>query len=126
GDSIGSGVQAAYTPPTATISVTGSKAGVNVGVTAGNEWWYVDIAPRAGGALHVGVYGQALRFADATHPEIQVFGDGRGCNEDFGKFTVNAIAFDSSGAVKSIGFDFTQTCESSTAPPMRGSVHWHK
>ncbi len=51
------------------------------------------------------------------------YGDGRGCNEVYGSFTVNQIGFDASGAVNLADVTFLQRCESEAAPAFRATIH---
>ena len=133
GDYIGQGATSNYTPAGATIALGGlygngapTTSGVELHVTTATEWWYVNVAPAAGGALAVGTYGGAQRaaFRAAGAPGLDVYGDGRGCNQVFGSFTVDSIATDASGTVTELALHFTQNCESATAPPLNGSVKW--
>jgi Big-like domain-containing protein len=101
-------------------------SGVELQVTTATEWWYVNVAPPSGGALAVGTYDGAQRaaFRSAGAPGLDVYGDGRGCNQVFGSFTVDSITTDASGTVTEVALRFTQNCETATAPPLNGDVQW--
>ena len=89
--------------------------------------WGVEIAPPEGQELIVGTYTGATRypFQDATNPGLSVFGDGRGCNENYGEFTVNAIERDANNQITELSVDFVQTCESTNAPELRGKLRFN-
>ena len=114
GESIGGGATAGFATPTATVTATGSAAGlVTVAVSEGAEWWSVDLAAAPGQLLTAGSYPDAQRaaFRSAGHPGLDVHGDGRGCNTLTGSFTVAQISFDASGALTTLDASWTQNCE---------------
>jgi len=128
GDYVGGGASYSYLAPGDTISASGTSAGVNTAVNAANgDWWYASFAPPVGGALQPGTtYTSALRFADASHPGLDVSGNGRGCNQTFGEFTVHEAAFDGvDGALTKFSATFAQHCESTGAPLLRGVIAWN-
>jgi hypothetical protein len=127
GDYIGQGLTGSYTPPGASITLRGSAASVRVLVQSGTVRWEADLAAPQGDVLKPGVYRDAERagFATGRAPGLDVFGDGRGCNEVYGQFTVNQIATDDSGAVTLLDASFTQHCESASAPPLKGTVKFN-
>jgi hypothetical protein len=58
-------------------------------------------------------------FNDAA-PGLSISGDGRGCNELSGTFTVNKIEFDAAGTLRAFEVTFEQHCEHFT-PALRGT-----
>ncbi len=66
-----------------------------VGTAAEGHWWYVHLAAAPGDALAVGTYANATRaaFRASGVPGIDIYGDGVGCNEVAGSFTVHEISF---------------------------------
>jgi hypothetical protein len=126
GDYIGGGQTRSFQAPPATISVSGSAASLTVAVTSGDDWWYIDLAAPRGENLHPGTYRDAERAAFRTGraPGLDVFGDGRGCNEVYGQFAVNQIESDPSGGIAVLDAHFVQRCESDTAPRLTGTVHY--
>lgn len=126
GDYIGQGVTATYKPSTATITAGGSADYVRFHVSTGDEWWDVDLAAPQGEKLHPGVYRDAERasFRTGRSPGLDVSGDGRGCNEVYGQFSVNQIETDTSGAITVLDATYTQHCESATAPALKGVVKY--
>src|SRR5262245_19613902 len=92
GDYIGGGTNRLYTPLNSTISVSGSTSYLTVGVSGGphGDSFSLDFAAPPGQALAPGVYDRAQRapFRESGRPGIDISGDGRGCNEDSGRFEV--------------------------------------
>ena len=109
GDYIGQGATATYKPSTATITAGGSADYVRFHVSTGDEWWDVDLAAPLGEKLHPGVYRDAERasFRTGRSPGLDVSGDGRGCNEVYGQFSVNQIETDTSGAITVLEATYT-------------------
>lgn len=126
GDYMGQGATASYTPKTATISAGGSAEYVRFRVSTDDTWWDVDLAAPQGEKLHPGVYRNAERAAFRTgrSPGLDVSGDGRGCNEVYGQFSVNQIETDADGTITALDATYTQHCESATAPALTGVVKY--
>lgn len=126
GDYIGQGVSAAYTPATATITAGGTAEYVRFRVLTDSTWWDVDLAAPVGEELHPGVYRDAERasFRTGRSPGLDVSGDGRGCNEVYGQFSVNQLETDASGAITVLDATYTQHCESADAPALKGVVKY--
>jgi hypothetical protein len=124
GDYIGQGAAASYTAPAATIAVSGTLADLTVSVTSGSDWWYIDLGAPRGQQLHAGVYYNAERdpFRTGLAPGLNVFGDGRGCNNVYGQFSINQIGTDPNGAVTLLDATFAQHCEAAKAPALHGHV----
>ena len=76
------------------VVTTPSPAGAAFGYT-------MDFAAPTGGQLSVGEYDNAERypFESAGHPGLDISGDGRGCNQDFGWFIIKDIHLDGGGKV---------------------------
>jgi hypothetical protein len=126
GDYIGQGGSAAYTPSTATVSVGGDAGYVRFRVSTADEWWDVDLAAPSGEQLRPGIYRNAERAAFRTgrSPGLDVSGDGRGCNEVYGQFSVNQIETDASGAITVLDATYTQHCENADAPALKGVLKY--
>ncbi|MFB6773460.1 hypothetical protein [Streptomyces sp. NPDC056337] len=128
GDYIGQGAKAAYTPATATITAGGDAEYVRFRVWVESEddvtWWDVELAAPKGEKLRPGVYRNAERasFRTGRSPGLDVSGDGRGCNEVWGQFSVNQIETDDTGAVSVLDASYVQRCDSASAPALRGQV----
>jgi hypothetical protein len=123
GDYIGQGQSWSHGPPE-TISVTGTPELVSFRIdTADGLWWSGDFASGPGRTLVAGTtYAGATRypFNDGT-PGLDISGMGRGCNELSGTFTVDEIAFDPDGTLRTFRVRFEQHCEHSAAPALRGT-----
>jgi hypothetical protein len=124
GDYIGQGQSNQYTPQDATISLAGSSQYLTFSVSTATEFWFVNLAAPSGERLHAGTYYNAERapFRTGRSPGIDVSGDGRGCNQVWGTFSINQIATDGAGNVTLLDATFEQHCESETAPALHGVV----
>jgi K319-like protein len=122
GDYIGGGQTFSLTPADGAFTVTnvsGSGFGIDF---LGNVWgspktfWTVGFAPIRGLALTTGNYPSAQRWPiqSPTHPGLSIYGDGRGCNQSIGKFTVYEAMFDSNGQLFAFAADAEQHCEGAT------------
>jgi hypothetical protein len=118
GDYIGQGMTASY--------AGGSISGTASSLTFSSNGWTVDLAAPAGERLHPGTYASAERAAFRTGraPGLDVFGQGRGCNQVWGSFAINQIGADAAGSVTMLDATFTQNCESATAPALQGTVKY--
>lgn len=89
------------------------------------HWWDLEFAAPAGQQLRPGTYTNAQRapFRAAGTAGIDVGGEGRGCNQISGSFTVTALRLDRQGNVQVLEVTFEQHCEQS-APALRGTVRF--
>jgi len=124
GDYIGGGQSASYQAPPATIVARGTAADLTISVTSGDDWWFIDLAAPRGDVLRPGVYRDAERasFRTGRSPGLDVGGNGRGCNQVFGQFTIEQIEVDAAGSIAVLDASFIQRCESATAPRLFGTV----
>jgi hypothetical protein len=123
GDYIGGGATVDYKTPAYPVTVGGSLGAVTV--SAGG--WTLDLAAPKGYQLTPGTtYYGATRYPFNTgiEPGLSVAGNGRGCNQDFGRFTIKAISSGPDGSITRLNATFTQTCESKTAPALTGFVKY--
>lgn len=127
GDYIGSGGRGAFTSANSTISISGTNAYLTVNITNGNERWSVDLAAPRGEKLRPGKHYDAERAAFRTGlaPGLDVSGNGRGCNEVWGQFSIRQISADSTGKVTMLEATFIQHCESARAPALKGTVRFN-
>lgn len=98
---------------------------VTVSVDGANgDWWTLNLAAPSGKALTPGTYTGATRypFNDGTEPGLSLSGNGRGCNQLTGTFTISAVEFGPQGYVKQLDATLVQHCEGGT-PAARGEVH---
>ncbi|MFH9423280.1 hypothetical protein [Streptomyces sp. NPDC017529] len=126
GDYIGQGRAGTYREPAAEITMAGDAGYARVSVRAPGEWWEIDLAAPKGERLRPGVYRNAERAVARTgrSPGLDVWGNGRQCNELYGQFTVDQVATDDTGAITLLDASYTQKCESATAPPLKGTVKY--
>jgi hypothetical protein len=127
GDPIGGGAKATYKAPDSSVTLSGTAASVVLSVRSGDDNWTVDLAAPRGDVLRPGVYQNAERasFRTGRSPGLDVYGDGRGCNDVYGQFSVNQIATDpATGAVTLLDATFTQHCDSAAAPALKGTVKY--
>jgi hypothetical protein len=64
---------------------------------------------------------QRWNMADPGHPAIEISGDGRGCGEIAGSFTVSNVEYGADGQISRFAATFTQLCDDSKIPA-RGRV----
>jgi serralysin len=95
------------------------------------HWWYATFSTDdLGQNLAVGEYADAQRapFAQAGHPGLDVFGDGRGSNLVFGSFSIVEVEFDYSGsspALVRFAASFEQHSESPGSPALLGAISFN-
>lgn len=128
GDYIGGGVERIYHPGNSEISLSGTRAGVTVGVSGGTRGDYFNLtfaAPSGDQLEEGGVYYGAQRssFREAGRPGIDISGDGRGCNEQLGNFEVMDLETDSAGKVIRLSLVYEQHCEGGV-PALFGEVRY--
>jgi hypothetical protein len=121
GDYIGGGSPADYTGSAVVVNGTQGVASVDAG------GWTLDLAAPTGGLLVPGTYTGATRFPfnSSGAPGLSLYGNGNGCNNDYGTFTIYQIASDSTGTLTQLNATFLQTCEQTTAPPLVGFIRFN-
>ena len=127
GDYIGQGQSRRYDSGSATITAVGSPTVVKGeirGVDANR--WSVTFAAPDGTSLAAGkTYDDALRYPfNDAHPGMDISGQGRGCNDIEGTFTVTALRTTPEGSLEFVGVRFEQHCEGSV-PALRGAFDFH-
>jgi len=123
GDYIGGGTTWTYGADSS-FGVYGSRSFASVSVDGANgDWWYLDFEPAAGDVLAPGTYTGATRYPfNGTGAGLSISGEGRGCNELSGSFTVNEFTTDRS-ALRTLSISFEQHCEHSPAA-LRGTFNF--
>ncbi|MGC4886379.1 hypothetical protein [Micromonospora sp. DT227] len=107
---------------TTSASTDASHVSVNVN-GYGGDWWYLDFDAPGSQPLTPGTYENATRYPfNGAGPGLSLDGNGRGCNELTGTFTVLNAAFGPNGYVQTFDATFEQHCEGGTAAA-RGEVH---
>lgn len=126
GDYIGGGAQWSYSSAAGdTIAAGGTRRGVSFGIDGANgDWWYGDFVPAQGDILAAGSTYQATRYPfNGSGAGMDVSGEGRGCNQLSGTFTVTEATFDEDGRLRTFGTSFEQHCEHMT-PALRGTFEF--
>ena len=128
GDWVGGGRDLLFDSATGTVNLSGTLSYAQVDVLGGNDptgdGYTFNFAPPAGQELADGVYDNATRypFEASTVPGLSVFGDGAGCNNDYGTFTIKDIGADASGNLDRLWLTYEQHCESASAPALFGEI----
>ncbi|MDQ6793416.1 MAG: hypothetical protein M3067_01095 [Chloroflexota bacterium] len=93
-------------------------------VERGDSYWSIDLAAPSGHPLQVGTYENATRLGARNEktPVLMIYGDGRGCNESTGSFTIKQIAFDQHGRLVALQATFVQRCEAPTTGDFHGTI----
>ncbi len=130
GDYIGLGQTYFLTPIDGAFSAqVNYDGGVSIayqGFTPG-DFWNLDFSAPNNVPLTQGTYLNATRFPFQLPgvPGLAVYGDGRGCNGDYGSFTVLQVVYGPSNTVTAFDATFEQHCESLTAPALRGEIRYN-
>jgi hypothetical protein len=124
---IGQGATASFTPASSTMTITGTAADLTVYVSAPDANWTIRLAAAPGQTLTPGTYTDVQRaaFRTAGHPGLDVYGQGRGCNNVFGSFVINRIGTDGAGAINLLDATIVQNCEQLTAVPLLATLRWN-
>lgn len=111
GDYIGGGIPYQFDPSVGTVSVTSQFGGGVVDVSV--DGWVMRFDPPGEMTpLTVGTYLGASRYPfNGSRPGLDVFGQGRGCDEVTGQFTVLEIVTSLDGSITSFAADFEQHCQ---------------
>lgn len=129
GDYIGQGQTRTLLPPAWTFGAAKNFDG-GVGITINGpspgEFWFLDFAAPGDVPLVPGTYLLATRFPFQlpAAPGLSVSGEGRGCNQLTGQFTVLDVVYGAGNAIISFAADFEQHCEG-LAPAMFGSIRYN-
>jgi hypothetical protein len=124
GDYIGQGETETYTPADSMIFVEGSYHQIDGRITSDQDWWFFDFETPSGDVLAPGSTYQATRYPfNGNGAGMDFSGNGRGCNELSGPFTINALNFSGNGTLKSLSIDFEQHCEHMT-PALHGKIRY--
>jgi hypothetical protein len=128
GDFIGAGGTYSLGPSTHQISVFAGPDSVQFHLedpADAGDFWDGSFGAPPGQTLAIGTYAGAQRYSFAgSAPGLEIDGRGRGCNMLTGSFTVDAIAFDPNGALRTFIVRFEQHCEGAPAA-LRGTFEFH-
>lgn len=127
GDYIGGGQSYYFTPENGTfsaqkdfdngISVIFSNSG------SPSQFWRLEFSAPGNALLAPGTYTDARRdaFHKPSEPGLSVSGNGRGCNQSTGSFTVHQVVYGTGNTIVAFDASFSQSCEN-TMPPLTGRV----
>jgi hypothetical protein len=104
-----------------TLTVVGARVEVTSAEHGQYQW---NFEPPTGGMLQPGLYDSAIRHADAARPGLDVFGNGRGCNETRGQFIVDDATYDGLGVLVSFSARYEMQCEN-REPAIFGQVSYN-
>ena len=129
GDYIGQGLQQTFTPADGTLTASAlANGGVQVSFHNSDfsQFWFLNFGPPSPQKIVASEYEGAQRFAfhSPTRPGLDVFGDGRGCNNVTGRFLVSDFALNVDGTLARFAVDFEQHCEGAN-PALYGSVRYN-
>ena len=126
GDYVGQGKDYLFTPAVGdSVAIQGDADSVTVSVSGDNsDQFTLDLAAPTGSSLSDGAYVDAERtaFRAAGHPGIDVYGDGRGCDNVAGQFDVLDIATAGDGTVDRLDLTYVEYCEGDQSAPLFGQV----
>ncbi|MFC0503814.1 hypothetical protein [Micromonospora costi] len=126
GDYISQGKSYSYATSRGDELTVSSSSGstVSISVNAYNgDWWTLTFDAPGTQVLAPRTYTAAHRHPfNGTGPGLDLSGEGRGCNELVGSFTVSKAVFGPNGYVQAFDATFEQHCEEGT-PAARGAVH---
>jgi hypothetical protein len=112
GDPIGLGRLQAFTPANAVFFVTRNAAnGVSISINTARASWRVELSPPSGELLTAKLYAPATRYPFTSFAGFDISGDGRGCNEETGRFLVREIETAPDGTITRLAADIEQHCE---------------
>jgi hypothetical protein len=125
GDWVGQGITQTLTPADGTFTVTNTSDTVSVSFNSSSQFWYLDFGSATTMKFGHGEYdrAQAVGAGSPTRPTMDVYGDGRGC-QNSGRFLVSDFALNSDGTVARLAIDFEQHCEGFTAA-LYGSIRYN-
>jgi hypothetical protein len=126
GDYIGQGQDVTFTGADGSFSVSAGSSTLRAGFIAPGwtHWWFLILGTANGAALQAGAYEGAQRFPSGGHPQLEFYGDGRGCNTITGRFDVLEIVRDASGAVTQLAVNWEQHCEGGV-PALLGQIRYN-
>jgi hypothetical protein len=131
GDYIGQGWTLLHEAPTSTFTPTldASRNRLSWRIIGSDGLstlnWNFELAAPQGQQLVPGTYVNATRypFQAPTVPGLNFSGDGRGCNQLSGQFTITEAVYGGDGSVQRFRATFEQHCEGA-GPAMRGTLFY--
>jgi len=127
-DFIGQGQTLTFTPADGVFATSTSSNAVSASFHNSDysQSWTLDFATPTSTRFAKGQYIGAQRtlVGSPTRPGVDVFGDGRGCDQVGGQFLVSDFALAPDGTVARLAIDFEQHCES-FPPALYGSIRYN-
>ncbi|HWM71115.1 MAG TPA: hypothetical protein VNO35_31395 [Steroidobacteraceae bacterium] len=126
GDWIGQGQEVRFTGADGSFSMNSYSNAVRADfITPGwTHSWFLNIGTADYSVLQAGAYESAQRAPSAGHPQLDFYGDGRGCNDLTGRFDVLEIVRDASGAVTQLAVNWEQHCNG-IVPALLGQIRYN-
>jgi|GEM_PF-2969684 len=126
GEHVGGGDSQNYSKTNSQLSLTGDLAAVEFSVKTDSGYWSIRLQAPNGEKLHLGRYDKITATAAGTGklPLLKVISNGNECNEVYGNFSISQLQVDEAGKVTALAAEFVQSCESSTAPVLRGYIQY--
>jgi hypothetical protein len=93
-----------YSTRNARVHAIGSHAFASFDLQ-GETDWHGTFRPPPGGTIARG------RYTDNDRWQMDVSGDGRGCNQLSGEYTIEDVTFDQRGLLDTLDLSFEQHCE---------------
>jgi predicted RecB family endonuclease len=124
-DWVGHGLNYNLHPPSATFKAVYDGSKVDIKVVAPGQLWYVFLAAAPGQPLVEGTYTNAVRahYRGPGQPGLDVFGNGRGCGDLSGSFTVLRAVYGPGNTIVQLHATFIQSCEG-YMPPLTGEISY--
>jgi hypothetical protein len=118
GEYVGGGQTKTFSPANSTIQVEASRSAIHMNASAGGTSWDLELTAPVGKEFKPGQYFYAERPAALTgrSPGLSFYGDARGCNLVFGKFTIRQIKFSSTGKLTRFEATAVQYCDDNPKP----------
>ncbi|MFD5825249.1 hypothetical protein [Lentzea sp. NPDC060358] len=106
-----------------TVQASANRTFLSVGIEGANgDWWSVELAAPQNDVLSAKTYENAHRYPfQGTGPGLDLSGNGRGCNQLTGEFTIREISWGPQGYLQKLDASFVQHCEGGAAAA-RGTI----
>jgi hypothetical protein len=125
GDYIGAGLTQSFNEGDGSfqVNVINNDVSFSFHTSDNSQFWTLAFGAPNHAPLAAGVYEGATRAASRGPGEagLDVFGDGRGCNQLTGRFEVLEVTYGSDGNVTTFAATFEQHCEGAT-PALLGTM----
>ncbi len=106
------------------VSVHDGLGYLEVSVKKGSESFSLNFTPPAGESLEDGEYAGARSSQSPGEPGLDVSGDGRGCDRQYGRFVIRDIHMNAAGKVDRLSLLYEQHCENANGPALFGEVRF--